>query len=223
MIKVTVHNAGALSMLGNLQKQVRFATAKALTRTAQAVQRAIPAALERDLDRPNQFTKQGTFIIPARRDKLEAVIGFKDRQARYMRLQIEGGSRTPTARGIKLPGNVTLDQYGNIPRGVIAKLIASARTGKYGAAVKKRLGINARGKAPSDLSLFYGQPKGRPDLPVGIYRRMPNGIIPVIVFSQKAAKYRPRFKFRELAERVVRDTFASEFDAALADAMRSAR
>jgi hypothetical protein len=138
-------------------------------------------------------------------------------------LQIEGGSRSPGARGIKLPGNVTLDQYGNIPRGLIAKLIAAARSGKYGKAVKTRLGINAKGRAPSDLSLFYGQPKGRTDLPVGIYRRMPNGLLPVVLFSQKTAKYQPRFKFKELAQRVVKDTFASEFDAALADAMRTAR
>jgi hypothetical protein len=223
MITVKVDNAGSLRMLEGLQKQVRFAAAKALTRTAQAVQRAIPQALERELDRPTPFTKHGIFVTRATPTTLTAVVGFKDRQAKYMRLQIEGGSRSPGARGIKLPGNVTLDQYGNIPRGLIAKLIAAARSGKYGKAVKTRLGINAKGRAPSDLSLFYGQPKGRTDLPVGIYRRMPNGLLPVVLFSQKTAKYQPRFKFKELAQRVVKDTFASEFDAALADAMRTAR
>ena len=223
MISIKVDGDFGASLLGNMQKQIKFATAKALTRTAQAVQRAIPQALERELDRPNQFTKGGTFITPARKDNLQAVVGFKDKQARYMRLQIEGGIRSPGARGIKLPGNVTLDQYGNIPRGLIAKLIAAARSGKFGAAVKTRLGINAKGRAPADLSMFYCRPKGRTDLPVGIYRRMPNGLLTVVLFSQKAARYRPRFKFQELAERVVKDTFAAEFDAALADAMRSAR
>lgn len=223
MLTVQVKGDFGMSMLGNLEKQVRFATAKALTRTAQAVQRAMPTALAQDLDRPNDFTKRGTFVTPARKDNLQAVVGFKDQQARYMRLQIEGGTRSPGARGIKLPGNIALDQYGNIPRGQIAKLIAAAKSGKYGKAVRTRLGINAKGRAPSDLALFYGQPKGRPDLPVGIYRRMPNGIMPVVTFTQKSMSYKPRFKFKELAERVVSDTFAAEFDAALTDAMRTAR
>jgi hypothetical protein len=223
MLKIEVKGDLGIQMVGNLRKQIPFALAKALTRTVQAVQRELPGAMERELDRPNDFTKRGTFITPARKDKLEAVVGFKDKQAKYMRLLIEGGTRSPGARGIKLPGAVALDQYGNIPRGQIAKLIAAAKSGKYGAAVKKRLGINAKGRAPSDLSLFYGQPKGRPDLPVGIYRRMPDGLVPVIMFSQRTMTYKPSFKFKELAERVVRDTFAAEFEAAIEDAMRTAR
>lgn len=221
---ITVKIEGELAAFtANMEKQVKFAAAKALTRTAQAVQRAIPAELDKALDRPTEFTKRGTYMSPAKRDNLVAVVGFKDKQARYMRYQVEGGTRSPTARGIKLPGNVVLDQHGNIPRGLIAKLIAAAQSGKYGAGVKKRLGINGKGNAPANLSLFYGQPKNRPDLPVGIYRRIGSGIVPVVVFSQKPAKYQPRFKFKELAERVVRDTFAKEFDAALDDAMRTAR
>lgn len=223
MINIKVQGNFGAGLISGMQRQIRFAAARALTKTAQAVQRAIPAALERDLDRPNQFTKGGTFIVPARREKLEAIVGFKDRQARYMRLQIEGGTRAPGPRGIKLPGDVVLDQYGNIPRGQIAKLIAAARSNKYGRAVRTRLGVNARGRAPADLSLFFGQPKGRPDLPVGIYRRMPHGLLPVVTFQQKTFRYKPRFKFQDLAARVVKDTFASEFDAALADAMRTAR
>jgi hypothetical protein len=224
MLKVTVQGDFGKSMIAGLKKQLPYVTAKALTATAKELQRRIPAALEQQLDRPTPFTKSGVFVIPARKDKLEAVVGFKDKQARYMRLQIEGGTRSPGARGLKLPGNIVLDQFGNIPKGVITKMIQAAKAGKYGSAVKKGLGINARGKAPANLSLFYGQPKGMPNLPVGIWRRDGNQITPVIVFpTNKPARYKPRFKFNELAERTVREVWASEFDKSFADAMRTAR
>jgi hypothetical protein len=56
-------------------KQVRFATAKALTDTAGELQKALPAELERDLDRPTDFTKRGIFRKPARPDDLRALVG----------------------------------------------------------------------------------------------------------------------------------------------------
>lgn len=208
------------------RSQVPFAAAVALTRTAQAVQRAMPEALERELDRPTEFTKRGTFIVPAKKSTLEARVGFKDRQAAYMGYQIEGGVRQPTKKALRLPGEVVLDAFGNLPKGTIAKLVAAAKAGKYGAVVKKRLGIGDRRKKAGDLSLFYGQPKGHPGLPVGIWRRMPGTpgtIVPVIVFPKQSAHYKPRFKFKALAERVVRETFPREFAIALDSAIRTAR
>ena len=206
--------------------QVPFATAKALTRTAQAAQRAVPAALEQDLDRPTEFTKRGTFIVPARKSNLQAVVGFKDRQAEYMLYQIEGGVRAPKKKALRLPGEVVLNEYGNLPKGTITRLVQAAKSGKYGAVVKKRLGIGDRRKGAGDLDLFYGQPRGFPDLPVGIWRRMPGKpgkLVPVIVFPRAVAKYRPRFRFHAMVERVVREAFPREFASAFADAMRTAR
>jgi hypothetical protein len=206
--------------------QIPFATAKALTRTAQAVQKAIPAALEKDLDRPTEFTKRGTFIVPARKNTLTAMVGFKDRQAEYMRYQIEGGVRAPKKKALRLPGEVVLNEYGNLPKGTVARLIQATKSGKYGAVVKRRLGIGDRRKGAGGLDLFYGQPRGFPDLPVGIWRRLPGKpgkLVPVIVFPKSVAKYKPRFRFRALAERVVRGTFPREFAEAFEDAMRTAR
>jgi len=229
MIKIGVrHDLDRLTarINGWQRSQIPFATAKALTRTAQAVQREIPAALERELDRPTAFTKRGTFIVPARKGTLRAAVGFKDRQAEYMRYQIEGGVRAPKKKALRLPGEVVLDDYGNLPKGTIAKLIAAAKAGKYGAVVKKRLGIGDRRKKAGDLALFYGQPKGHPGLPVGIWRRIPGNpgtIVPVIVFPKQVARYRPRFRFHALVEKVVRETFPREFSAAFADAVRTAR
>lgn len=229
MIKFSVkHDLDKLTArIGRMGRdQIPFATAKALTRTAQAVQRAMPAAMEKGLDRPTEFTKRGTFIVPARKNTLAAIVGFKDRQAEYMRYQIEGGVRAPKKKALRLPGEVVLNEYGNLPKGTIARLIQAAKSGKYGAVVKKRLGIGDRRKGAGDLDLFYGQPRGFPDLPVGIWRRLPGKpgkLVPVIVFPKAMAKYKPRFRFHALVERVVREAFPREFSATFTEAMRTAR
>jgi len=67
-----------------LHPQFQFACAKALTDTVRLVRAAMPAHLERTLNRPTQFTKAGFFIQPARKDALSAVVGVKDRQAQYL-------------------------------------------------------------------------------------------------------------------------------------------
>ena len=103
MIKVEIRGLDkTLAHIAGMQKQVKFAAAVALTRTARAVKDAMPDVMNRELDRPTPFTTRGLFVTPARKDKLQAVVGFMERQAAYLKYQIAGGTRTPTARGIKL-------------------------------------------------------------------------------------------------------------------------
>lgn len=208
----------------NRGKQARFAAAVALTRTAQDVQREIPAALEKALDRPTTFTKNGTFVSRADRQTLQAVVGFRDRQAEYLKFQIAGGTRTPGPAGLKLPSAIQVNDFGNIPRGLIAKLVAAARKQK---GLTRR--IATRIKVSNKVDLFFGDPAdvGGRKFPRGIYKDVDLGgrrqLIPLIVFPNRPAKYKPRFDFKGLAERIVRDRWQRNFDQAYADALRTAR
>lgn len=232
-IKVDTNLDKVSVWLMGAQKQARFATAVALTRTAKDVQAEVPLQLERELDRPTLFTKRGTFITPAKKDRLEAVVGFKDRQANYMAWQIAGGTYRPGAAGIRLPGNIELNPFGNIPKGLVARLKAAAKTGKLGSVVSRRLGVQGdRRKGAAPIQLFYGQPTGRgwEDAPVGIWRRIPPStpggegkLVPVVVFEKQAARYRPRFNFVGLARRVAGQKFGPNFTKAFENAMRTAR
>jgi hypothetical protein len=246
-IKVETNLSATRAYLSGIQKQARFATAVALTRTAQDLQRAVPAALERSLDNPTEFTKRGTYLLPAKRDKLRAEVGFKRTQAKYMALQIGGGVRSATAAGIKLPGNIQLNAFGNIPRGLIARLKAAAESGKLNSALAKRLdsfhtvndlaarrlGVYGnRRKRAAAIQLFYGRPvgKGWEKAPVGIWRRIPPAVpggkgklVPVIVFEDTPARYRPRFNFARLARETVAARFATNFETALRNALATAR
>lgn len=229
MLKVTMTGFDAVKRtMVNMEKQVRYATAVALTRTAKAVKEAMPAALERDLDRPAHFTKKGVYVKGATPANLVAEVGFMDRQAKYLKYQIAGGIRTPSARGIKLPGNIELNSFGNIPRGMIDKLKAAAQSGQLSRAIGRKLGAGDRRKGAAPIQLFYGKPTGRgwEKAPMGIWRRIPGRpgkLVPVIVFEDTPARYKPRFNFHGEAERIVRSEWDKQFAAAFAEAMRTAR
>lgn len=227
------HNIGqVMKMMQAQAKQVSFATAVALTKTAVKVRAAVPAGLDQQLDRPTNFTRTGTYLKAARRDNLVAEVGFKPIQAKYLKLQAVGGSYQPKDAGIKLPGNIQLNAFGNIPRGLIKRLRDAAQNGTLSSTIAKRLNVNGnRRKGAAPIQLFYGIPQGKgwEGAPMGIWRRVPGvsggpgKLIPVIVFEDTPAKYKKRLDLEAIASPVVRDHFNREFSEALDKAMATAR
>jgi hypothetical protein len=204
-----------------LHPQFRFAAAKALTDVVGMVRSGMPSELESALDKPTQFTKNGFFIQPARKDKLEATVGVKDKQAEYMRYQVDGGERAPKKAALRLPSVVQLDAAGNLPAGTIKRLIQRAQAGKRATKAQgKRFGVSTQ------VDLFYGEPgDGRP---AGIYKRVPIGngqarLVPIVVFPKHSAHYTRRFDFEGIAERIVSRNFSAALDSAWAQALATAR
>ena len=191
-ISVKINGLEAVkAKLAGMGKQIPFAASKALNSTAQKVADAMPAELERALDRPTPFTKRGVRILRyASKAKLETTVGFMAAQAKYMALQIEGGTRQPGKAGLKIPAAIKLNEFGNIPRGTIAQLVAVARKEQgMKKATSRKIRVSAK------LDLFYGDPKDQTgkNWPRGIYKIANGALIPIIIFPQVAARYRARF------------------------------
>lgn len=213
------------SMLSGFDRQVAFAASRALNATGKAVADAMPSEMQRALDRPAPFTQRGVRVLRyANKAKLETVVGFMDAQAKYMALQIAGGVRQPGRGGLRLPSAINVNEFGNIPRGLIAQLVAVANKERKLSKVKSR-----RIKVSNKVELFYGDPEdhGGKRYPRGIYKRVEIGIrhqlIPLIVFPVVAAKYKKRFDFPAIAERIVNRVWPEQFDVALEEALRSAK
>jgi hypothetical protein len=216
-----------IAFTDRFSKNARFATALALTRTVQGVAAAMPGEVAKSLDRPTEFTKRGFTIERAdKRQALQASVVVKRLQAQYLQWQVFGGRRTPRRKALKLPSDVQLDASGNIGRREFKALLAQAKRDS-----RRKAGKQAKGRASnnSGSTLFYGQPKGRTDLPAGIYRReesaQPSGrkLVPLVVFPARPADYRPRFAFHDIAERMVRRTFVTNLRAAWERAKATAR
>lgn len=200
--------------------QLPFATALALTQTARDAADAVTAALPDYLDKPTPFTRRAFRVRRAEKRNLTASVYAMDAQAQYLFWQVEGGVRQPTRVAQKLPTAIKLNEFGNIPKGEIARLIQLAQAGKRLTKARgARLGIS------SEVDLYYGDPGN--GMPVGIYKRVVVGsqhkLIPLVVFPKRGVHYAPRLPMRAIVERTVRARFAARFSAALDQALRSAR
>lgn len=202
MIKISIKSdiEKALKRLDDVQKkQVPFATAKALTETAREVQRAMPNQAERDFDQPIGFTKRGFYVVSAKKSDLKAIVGIKDTQAKYLGLQVSGGTARPKKRALLSPAGVNLNRYGNMTRNKVKQLLA--RPDVFSGTVRGIAGIwQYQGKAGN-----------------------PGRKLKLLIRYKDTQEYRPRFKFYDIAEAIARASFSRNFNAALSAALRTAR
>ena len=129
-----------------LQKQLPFATALALTKLGKVIQSRTVEQMRDRLDRPTPFALNSIFASPAKKTVLQTTVGLKDSnynkssqtsatifgqlfsggKRRYKRL--EGALRRKGLIGadtIAVPGGgATLDSYGNLTAGQIVKLMS---------------------------------------------------------------------------------------------------
>ncbi len=179
------------------KKQLPFATALSLTRTAQDASRSVTNQLPKKLDRPTPFTRKAIGFKSANKRDLTAAVFVKDIQAGYLEKQIEGGRRVARGKGFGVPTrNKRLNKFGNIPG--------------------RRKGL-ARGKRE-----FIGTIRGVS----GVWQRTGgtrNPGLKLMVAFEKVVKYKKRLPFFKIVNGVVRSRFSKNFSSALQRALRTAR
>ena len=229
---LTVDIDGALKKLTRVQKkQVPFATAHALTKTAQYAQRELHREIKRVFENPTRMTQNAVRVEPAKKTKLVARVHLKDAfgkgtpPSEYLLHHIEGGSREHKrfekwliARGIMSRGEFAVqgtgmptNRFGNITPGWYAKILADIGQVKPGGHQKTK----KRGR-----KRFYYSPNKRPR---GIWVREGKRTYPALLFVQKTPQYRKRFKFYEIIQRSVDRRLQRQFLVSLAKAIRSAK
>ncbi len=233
------------------QRQMPFATALALTRTAQAVKRAEIAEMDRVFDSPTPYTRNALYLKSATKANLSAHVWLKDDTSKgtpaekYLGPQIEGGGRrlkrferALRAKGFLPDGMVAvptsaveIDAYGNMKRSQIVQILSALRAfGEQGYLANRTATSEKRRKRKGrKLSQYFvGRPAGG-RLPLGVWMRSTSDfgrtggrIRPVLLFV-KAPQYKARLKFHEVAERTVTTEFPKEMKAAFEFAIATAR
>lgn len=114
-------------------KQLPFATAQALTTLAQQVAKAEQANEAKVLDRPRPFTTGALMVVRAKKDTQEARVVVKDITARYLEPYEFGGRNRLNGRALLKPIEAVkdLDEYGNLPRNYLRRLIGQVKKGKH--------------------------------------------------------------------------------------------
>lgn len=236
----------ALGKVGKWQQQVPYATSVALNKTAFDVRDAEVQAMRAEFDRPTAFTLNSLYVRPATKQLLEAVVGLKDDVSKgtpawkYLLPEIKGGDRRVKrferalqSKGylpngmMVVPGvGAKLDAYGNADRAQLVSILAYLQAfGEQGykanTTQKKRDALRAKG-----TDYFVINRKRHNIKAFGVYERRTfsagSAIRPVYVFVRKPV-YRSRWDFFGIAQRVVAQRFGLNFEAAWAQAIRTAR
>lgn len=245
-IRVRADITRAVRKLGLVEKQAPYATALALTRTAQLVKVDLQREIDSTFDRPTPFTRNALVVKAATKSNLSATVKVKDNAfsgraaVKWFVPQVYGGQRglkgfeNLLQRAGQMPQGwyaipargAPLDQFGNLSGSLLGKILS-----QLGA--RRDPGQNERSKAKQkrnrtrQFGRYFAIQPGRSHLPAGIYERASfahgSAIRMVMVFTPARPTYRTRYRFYELGNALARKYFPAEFRKAAAVAMQSAR
>lgn len=110
--------------LKQLQKQIPFATAQAMTSVVRDITAAQKVALGRKLESPTPFTVNSVGSAGARKNNLRAKVFVRDVAAEYLEPFEFGGEHKLNSQALLNPKNIKLNKYGNMPRNKLSQLKA---------------------------------------------------------------------------------------------------
>nr|CUV28861.1 Hypothethical protein [Ralstonia solanacearum] len=204
------------------KKQVPFATAQAINAVAKQVQAAERVNMARVLDRPTPFTLNSISVKLANKSSLTAMVYVKDIAAAYLLPYEAGGLNKLNSRTLLKPVEQKVNQYGNLPRTTVKRLLARpnvfvgrVRFKKSGQVID---GIWER-PAYGDRKQGGRGTKGNTQHKIGGVR---TGLKLLIKFEDAHAAM-PILGYQSLARKVVGAAFRRELDAAMKRAMATAR
>ena len=222
-------------------RQTPFVVAKALTKTAKIAQKSIRDAMPRVFDRPTNYTLNGTYLKPATKTDLVALIKLKDQGRgltanKWLYAQVAGGARNlkKSEKSLQIKGYLKsgeqivpgaaapIDGNGNIKGGQMRKILNAIQNNGSVQAESKAGKKRAKNRK---AEYFVGSPAGG-RLPRGVYQRIGKSsnstIKPVLLFA-KTGRYSKRLPFHDIVNKVVQRNFQQQLQVAIYYALQTAR
>ena len=238
-IKVDIRTSGV--DFKNLGDQIPYATARALTKTADDAKRALEAEIASNFDRPTRITQNSIRVAAATKSSLSALVAVKNFGAnpvRWMATEIQGGERNVKAfekafssEGV-LPDGWTvvpgpgckLDGNGNPSRSQMSQVLSQLRNAS--SAGTSTLFKRTRKGVTKSSDYFVVQPNdpAASRMAPGVYQRSGHVSRKLIyLFIPRRPSYAPRLDFYGIVRKVVAERFNINFREAFAEAVRTAR
>lgn len=233
---------------------IPYAANGALNIIGKRAREDLRAEMPRVFDRPNAWTLNSIRVLESTRETLTVRLFVKDdapnngtRPEEYLLPEVFGGGRNEKRfeaalryAGILPPGwrampgeGAKLDQYGNMARGEIQRILTAVKANRDSA--QNRTGSARSRRNAKNAPYFVGgldvvsvvggrAVTRKSSIPPGIYARKPDGrgITPVLIFVRKPPQYRSRLDFGRVVEERANADFETEF-VRLADAITSRR
>ena len=225
------------------EKQLPFAFALMATRLAVLVKKGELSVLKARIDRPTTTTLNSLYVKPATKDKPEARTFFKDAWTSgvpadtYLQQAVKGGRRPHKrfekaliAKGIMKPGQYALpaasalNQFGNVPRGTIMKILSGLGAAETVSGVQANATGSKRSKRKGNAQKYFA---GEVDGTQGVWERKKtawgDAVRPVFIFSDGEPGYRVILPFYKIADNIVKANRVREFQSAMDQALSTAR
>lgn len=240
--------AEVLKYLDDVQrKQVPFATALALNKTARVTRDRIRRDMPKYLDQPTAFTVRGVLSggrgHVATKRNLTAEVWIRDEASKgtppikYLAPQIYGGGRKQKSSerqlkkrgkldsGYMVPARHLRNARGNITKGKMTQILSAVQGFTEVGYMANRTGRSARRNKGKQKQHFVAKRGNRRTghLAPGIWERTASGRIRPALIQIRAPYYRKRLPFFELADRYSRQVFPREFAVALNKALATAK
>ena len=200
------------------ERQIPFATATALTAIAKHVQADEQKQFTRVFDRPTPFTMNAVGTRAARKSDLRAVVYVKDKAAGYLAPYESGDVQKVNGRAVLNPKAASVNQYGNLPRNLIARL--KGRSDVFIGPVKTKSGevINGVWQRPY-MRGGSGKVRGNSKLGRGFNT---SGALKLLIRFTDAQPVTKRLGYRATAKVSIDRHFKAEFTLAMSRAMATA-
>lgn len=225
------------------EKQLPFAFALMATRLAVLVKKGELSVLKARIDRPTTTTLNSLYVKPAKPGKPEARTFFKDAWTSgvpadtYLQQAVKGGRRPHKrfekaliAKGIMKPGQYALpaasalNQFGNVPRGTIMKILSGLGAAETVSGVQANATGSKRSKRKGNAQKYFA---GEVDGTQGVWERKKtawgDAVRPVFIFSDGEPGYRVILPFYKIADNIVKANRVREFQSAMDQALSTAR
>lgn len=224
-------------------KQLPFALALTATRLAMLVKKGELSVMGARLDRPTATTMNSLYVRVAKKGNPEARTFFKDAWTSgvpadtYLQQSVKGGRRPHKrfekaliARGIMkpeqyaLPAASALNEFGNVPRGTIMKILSGLGAAETVSGVQANATGSKRSKRKGNAQKYFA---GDVDGTNGIWEKRKtafgDAVRPVFIFSEGEPGYRVIVPFYKIADNIVKANRAKEFASAMDQALSTAR
>lgn len=225
------------------EKQLPFALALMATRLAVLVKKGELSVLKARIDRPTTTTLNSLYVKPAKKGKPEARTFFKDAWTSgvpadtYLQQAVKGGRRPHKrfekaliAKGIMKPGQYALpaasalNQFGNVPRGTIMKILSGLGAAETVSGVQANATGSKRSKRKGNAQKYFA---GEVDGTQGVWERKKtawgDAVRPVFIFSDGEPGYRVILPFFKIADNIVKANRVREFQSAMDTALATKR
>lgn len=243
-LKLDIDSVPLAREISDIQrKQIPFALMLAQTRlAANRIKPGILSVMAQRLDRPTPTTMRSLFAQSATKSR-PAKVWFKDQWTTgipadaYLQQAVQGGARphkrfekSLIAQGLMKAGQYAvpnaglLNQYGNVSRGVMTRILSGLGAAEGGRGYQSNATDSKRSKRKGNADRYFVGNVGGES---GVWERKASafgeGVKPVFIYTEGAPQYRVIFPFFKIAENIARAHGQAELHGALRDAILTAK